>query len=337
MVLYRKYRPQSFNEVMGQDNIVNTLKNQIKLGTVSHAYLFIGSRGTGKTSIARIFAKELGVTTNDIYELDAASNNGVDEIRELTDSVSTLPLESKYKVYILDEAHMLSKSASNALLKTLEEPPKHVIFILATTEANKIQETILSRTEVYNFKKPTQEILKKAVMTVSEKEGFKIDKDSAELISILGDGSFRDTLGNLQKILSISKDKKIDFEEVSVVLGAPKVEMINNLVHCICKKDLNKSLGIIKDFSSAEVDMLLVIKMLLEKLRAVLLFRFGEKDFLEGRFSDTDMEFLYKISKDKESVIDSNTLRSILDSYLETNRSFIKELPLELALIDLLR
>jgi DNA polymerase-3 subunit gamma/tau len=157
--LYRKYRPSNFDEVLGQEAIVATLQSALKSGNISHAYLFAGSRGTGKTSIARIFAKELGTSPNDIYEIDAASNNGVDEMRELTSGVNTLPFDSKYKVYILDEVHMLSKSSFNALLKTLEEPPAHVIFLLATTELHKVLDTVKSRCQVFEFKKPTIEIL----------------------------------------------------------------------------------------------------------------------------------------------------------------------------------
>jgi DNA polymerase-3 subunit gamma/tau len=164
LALYRKYRPKNFDEVLGQDHVVSVLESSVKTNKVSHAYLFAGTRGLGKTSIARIFASTIGTSKNDIYEIDAASNTSVEDIRNLNDSVFTLPFESKYKVYILDEVHMLSKSASNALLKTLEEPPAHVVFILATTETHKIPETVLSRCETYTFKKPSQEVLKKLVL-----------------------------------------------------------------------------------------------------------------------------------------------------------------------------
>ena len=144
-VLYRKYRPKSFKEVFGQDHIVDVLDNSIRTEKVSHAYLFVGTRGTGKTTVARIFADKLGVSVNDLYEIDAASNRGIEDIKELRDGTRVLPFDSKYKVYIIDEAHMLTTEASNALLKTLEEPPKHVIFIMATTELEKVPETIVSR------------------------------------------------------------------------------------------------------------------------------------------------------------------------------------------------
>jgi DNA polymerase-3 subunit gamma/tau len=223
--LYRKYRPAQFADVVGQNHIVDVLQESIKQGNISHAYLFCGSRGTGKTSVARIFAKALGTTLNDLYEIDAASNTSVDDIRELSEAVNTVPLESKYKVYILDEVHMLSKAAFNAFLKTLEEPPRHVIFILATTETEKLPDTIVSRCEVYNFKKPTAEMLKKHILDISKKEGIKVDPSAAELISLLGDGSFRDTLSTLQKVLSFSGDS-VSLEQVEEVTGAPKASLL---------------------------------------------------------------------------------------------------------------
>src|SRR5258708_5612725 len=212
LALYRKYRPKSFNEVLGQDHIVSVLESSIKERKVSHAYLFVGSRGTGKTSVARIFAKDIGVSENDLYEIDAASNRGIEDIRQLRDGVRVLPFDSKYKIYIIDEVHMLSKDAWGALLKTLEEPPQHVIFILATTELQKVPDTIISRCQVFNFRKPSNSILKSTLINVAKKEGYDLDKSGAELLAILGDGSFRDALGVLQKVLNFtsgSKNKKI--------------------------------------------------------------------------------------------------------------------------------
>jgi DNA polymerase-3 subunit gamma/tau len=202
MSLYRKYRPQTFKEVVGEDHIIKVLSGAIQLGNISHAYLFSGSRGTGKTSVARIFSREIGTSANDLYELDAASSNGVDDIREINESVHTLPFESKYKVYIIDEAHMLSKSAWNAFLKTLEEPPAHVVFILATTEIEKVPETVISRCQSFVFKQPNQSVLKEFAQMISKKEGTTLEPDAAELVALLGDGSFRDTHGILEKIIS---------------------------------------------------------------------------------------------------------------------------------------
>ena len=335
-VLYRKYRPKKFEDILGQDNVVKTLSSQIKLGTISHAYVFSGSRGTGKTSIARIFANELGISQNDIYEIDAASNNGVDNIREIIDSVSTLPFDSKYKIYILDEAHMLSKPASNALLKTLEEPPSYVIFILATTEIHKIPETILSRSEVYTFKKPSVDILSEVIKNTAKKEGFKIDGESVSLIALLGDGSFRDTLGNLQKVLSISKDKNISYDEVLMVTGAPKTELVNNLLSSVCKKDLDGALKVVQEVTKENIDIEVFIKLFLEKLRAVLLIRFGQIDFVKDSFGEDDFKMLSTLAKEKDIILNSNTIIRFLDAYTQTKDAFISHLPLELALIDIL-
>jgi DNA polymerase-3 subunit gamma/tau len=167
--LYRKYRPQTFAEVRGQDQVVKVLQGALSQNHIGHAYLFAGGRGTGKTSVARIFARAVGVGDTDLYELDAASNRGIDDVRTLREAVNTLPFSSPYKVYIIDEVHMLTKEAFNALLKTLEEPPAHVIFILATTEMEKLPDTIVSRCEVHQFKQPSRAMLKEQVIDVAKK------------------------------------------------------------------------------------------------------------------------------------------------------------------------
>lgn len=335
-VLYRKYRPQKFEDVVGQESVVKTLEAQVKNGTISHAYLFAGSRGTGKTSIARIFARELGTSENDLYEIDAASRTSVDDIRELNESVNTLPFNSKYKVYILDEVHMLSKSANNAFLKTLEEPPEHVIFILATTETHKIPETILSRCEVHTFKKPNQDTLAKVVMNVSKKEGFVLSDASAELIALIGDGSFRDTLGTLQKVLSSAQNKKVSEDEVLTVTGAPKSELVNALVSAIAEKDIEKGLSAIREASESNLDMGVLLKLLLQKMRAVLLIRFGAEGTVKADFSSDDFVFISGIAKDKQGDIGSDTLIELLNAYTQISRAYIPSLPLELALINII-
>src|SRR3989344_2044513 len=200
-VFYRKYRPQKFKDVIGQDHVVKVLEGAIKLGNISHAYLFSGSRGKGKTSMARIFSREVGTSPDDLVEMDAASNRGIDDVRGIRESVSTLPFRSKYKVYIIDEVHMLTKDAWNAFLKTLEEPPVHVIFILATTELEKVPETVISRCQSFQFRQPNQATLKDFAQAIAKKEGVSLEKEAAELISLLGDGSFRDTHGILEKVL----------------------------------------------------------------------------------------------------------------------------------------
>ena len=336
--LYRKYRPQKFKEILGQDHIVKVLESSIENGNIAHAYIFAGSRGTGKTSIARILAKEIGTTLNDISEIDAASNTGVDDIRALNESVSTLPFESKYKVYILDEAHMLSKSAWNALLKTIEEPPKHVIFILATTEANKIPETIISRCQTFSFKKPTQKILKDVVVAIAKKEGFSLEASSADLIALLGDGSFRDAQSILQKVMSASKDKKISHEEVELVTGAPKTELVNDFIRAIDENNLELGFGAISKATEANIDMLLYFKLVLHKMRSILLLRNlkSSEGKLQDEMIDTDFKFLMKLADKKPSKINSDTLLTLLSYYDMVAKAYIPELPLELVLTRLI-
>jgi DNA polymerase III subunit gamma/tau len=332
--LYRKYRPSKFKDVIGQDHIVKVLEAESNFGEISHAYLFAGTRGTGKTSVARIFAEAIGTSKNDIYEIDSASNTSVDDIRSLNESVFTLPFESKYKVYILDEVHMLSKSASNALLKTLEEPPSHVVFILATTETHKIPETVLSRCEVYTFKKPGIEVLKKITLNTAKKEGYTLADSSAELVSILGDGSFRDTLGILQKIISYSKDKNISEEEVRLVTGAPAIELVHGVVESIAKKDLSLGLSNIKKAVSQNIDMSVFLKLILQTTRAVLLVRFGATASIKDELSEKEFSFVSEMAKEEGSFT-SAVLVELLTAYERTSGAYISSLPLELALINI--
>ncbi len=333
-VLYRKYRPQKFADVVGQDHVVKVLEAESLSGNISHAYLFAGTRGTGKTSVARIFAHTIGTSNNDIYEIDAASNTSVEDIRSLNESVFTLPFESKYKVYILDEVHMLSKSASNALLKTLEEPPQHVVFILATTETHKIPETVLSRCEVYTFKKPSQEVLKKHVISVAKKEGNTIEDSSAELIAILGDGSFRDTLGILQKVLAYSDNKKVTEEEVRIVTGAPAVEYVHDVVQGIANKDVTLGLETVKKAIEQNIDMTVFVKLVLHTVRSVMLVKFGNENLVKEELSEKEFDFVKKIAK-SESALSSSVLVELLTALEKTSGSYISSLPLELALVNL--
>ncbi len=336
-VLYRKYRPSSFKEVLGQDHIIKALSGAIKLGNISHAYLFAGSRGIGKTSIARILAKEIGCTENDMYEIDAASNRGIDDIRELRDSVNVLPFESPYKVYIIDEVHMLTKEAFNALLKTLEEPPRHVIFVLATTEMEKLPDTIISRCQTFNFKKPSQKVLKELVLEVAKKEGFELEPASADLIAVLGDGSFRDTHGILQKVISSSADKKISTWEVESITGAPKGELVNDFISSITESDLDKGLMSVNKAVENNVDMKIYAKLILHKLRAILLMRFAKdmKKAIESEFSEEDFKFISESSENKDAKISSATISEMLTAYDQVGRAYIPQLPLEMVLVKL--
>jgi len=337
-VLYRKYRPQKFSEVLGQEHIIKVLESSIDLGHISHAYIFSGSRGTGKTSVARILAHEIGTSANDIYEIDAASNTGVDNIRELNESVNTLPFESKYKVYILDEAHMLSKGAWNALLKTLEEPPQHVIFVLATTEYEKIPDTVISRCQTFSFKKPTQKVLKEVVTVIAKKEGFTLEPASADLIAMLGDGSFRDAQNILQKIIGASKDKKISVAEVALVTGAPRSEMINDFIQAIGENNLELGLKSISQAEEANIDLLLYFKLVLHKMRAILLLRNlkSADEKIKEEMTDSDFVFLKNLADKKTSKINSDTLLTLLSYYDLVAKAYLPEMVLELALSKIL-
>jgi len=337
LALYRKYRPEKWGDVLGQDHIIDVLKNAVKEGNISHAYLFAGTRGTGKTTIARILAHEISCSVNDLQEIDAASNRGIDDIRELREAVRVLPLESPYKVYIIDEVHMLTKEAFNALLKTLEEPPKHAIFMLATTEIQKLPDTIVSRCQTFTFKKPSHEVLKKLALDTAKKEGFIVEKESADLIAMLGDGSFRDTLGVVQKTISASSDKEISREEVERVLGAPSARLVNDLIKGIAQKDSEKALGAIHTAAEYNVDMIVYTKLILRKLRAVLLMRFAKhlQPVLKGDFPEEDFTFLEELAKDKDAHINSEVLKEFLDAYTKIGNSYLPHLPIELAVIGL--
>jgi len=336
IALYRKYRPQTFAEVVGQEQIVKNLEGAIKEDSVGHAYLFSGSRGTGKTSIARIFARAIGVHDDDIYEIDAASNGGVDDIRALRDAVHTMPLHSKYKIYIIDEVHMLSKGAFNALLKTLEEPPLHVIFILATTEKEKLPETVVSRCQSFIFKKPSHAVLQKFVEEVAKKEGYTLAPASSDLVALLGDGSFRDTLGALQKVLYSSADKKISSEEVETVLGAPSARTVNDFISAIVARDFEQGVRALASASTLG-DMKIFLDLVLRKMRFVLLLRFSpaSKEEVRANTSEEDFVFLEKLAKEAGKTLASKEILLFLGVYGDLRNATIQTLPFELALLSL--
>lgn len=335
IALYRKYRPQSFKEIKGQDHIVSVLENEAKTGKVSHAYLFAGSRGIGKTSVARIFAKALGVNPEDIYEMDAASNRGIDEIREIRDAVHTYPYSSKYKVYIMDEAHMLTKEAWNAFLKTLEEPPEHVIFIMATTEQHKLPDTVVSRCECFAFKKPTHQILVESILKICKEEKYEIEKKSASLIATLADGSFRDAFSILQKIIHSSSDKKLSHAEVEKVLGAPKESLVLQILEGIAEQNTEKGIEAVRKASEENADMQVFLKMILRSLRFVLLLRFSKdmKDLIVDETGEEEFEKLSELAKTAKN-INSKTLLAFLEAYSRQTYASISELPIELAIIE---
>lgn len=335
--MYRKYRPQSFKEVLGQEHVVSALEGALKLGRVSHAYLFSGSRGTGKTSVARILARSLGTSDADLYEIDAASNRGIDDIRLLREAVSATPFESKYKVYIIDEAHMLTKEAWNALLKTLEEPPPHALFILATTELEKVPETIISRCQTFTFKRPSQKVLREAAEHIAKKEGFSIEPPAAELVALLADGSYRDAQGILQKAMGTSPDRKIILAEVEKITGAPKGSLVNSVIEAVEKKDAAAGLSALGKAAAQNIEMKVFAKLLLAKLRFVLLLRNAPEmeQGIREEVSAEDFEFLKKLASNRESRITSSVLLEFLSVYDLIGYAALPQLPLELAVIKL--
>lgn len=339
IALYRKYRPEKWEEVIGQDNIVKAISGSLKLGKVAHAYLLCGPKGTGKTTVARIIANELHTSINDIYEMDAASNRGIDDVRSIRENVRTLPFDSKYKIYILDEVHMFTKDAWNALLKTIEEPPEHVIFILATTELEKVPETIISRCQSFTFKKPTDAILSQVISNVAKKEGYKLEEGGAELIALLADGAFRDALSTLQKVISFSKDKNISTKEIEEITGAPESTLVNDFISSLCDKDIEKCLNFVEKAVSQNIDIEVYLKMILYKLRYALIIRYAPSiiSTIKESISDKDLEYLKGIVSSKSDSISSNTLSLLLETYQETKNASIKQLPLEIALVKILK
>ena len=333
MALYRKYRPTSFDDIRGDQEVVAVLRAAVAQGKVAHAYLFAGGRGTGKTSMARILARALGVSEQDIYEMDAASNRGIDEIRDLREGVATLPFESKYKFYIIDEAHALTRDAWGALLKTLEEPPAHAIFVLATTELDRVPETILSRCQTFNFKKPSHETLKQLVLDVAKKEGASLESAAAELIALMGEGSFRDTQGILQKVLTISADGTLTEEEVGKVVGAPRGGLVNSFLTALAAKNIEAALDIFHKATGGGTEPKVFILLAVTKVRAVLLLRFAPKlkEELAGQFGPDDLAFLQTLAKEGLA-INAALLAELLTALIETNRAPLPQIPLELAL-----
>ena len=262
--LYRKFRPQEFEDVKGQDHIVTTLKNQIKADRIGHAYLFCGTRGTGKTTVAKIFAKAVNCehpvdgspcgecaickaiadgSSMNVIEIDAASNNGVDNIRQIREEVTYRPTEGKFKVYIIDEVHMLSAGAFNALLKTLEEPPSYVIFILATTEAHKIPITILSRCQRYDFHRISIDTIAGRLMDLMAEEQVNVEERAIRYVAKAGDGSMRDALSLLDQCIAFHLGETLTYENVLEVLGAVDTEIFSRLLRQIINKDITGAIG----------------------------------------------------------------------------------------------
>lgn len=292
LALYRKYRPSNFEEVIGQEHITQALKNQIASGGVGHAYLFTGSRGIGKTSIARIFAKAVNCQDNragspcgkcesckklenqndiNVIEIDAASNNKVDDIRELREKVKFAPVDAKYKVYIIDEVHMLTDSAFNALLKTLEEPPAHVIFILATTEVHKLPATILSRCIRFDFRLVSVAELSKRLAQVFDNENISYDDDALTVIAKAGEGSVRDTLSIADCVVAYSAGRKISKEQVLQVLGSTDESLMVKFFDLMHARDAGGLLQFISEIDETGKNLSVFVKDLSRHARNLLI------------------------------------------------------------------
>jgi DNA polymerase-3 subunit gamma/tau len=335
--LYRAYRPQTFDDMVGQRHVIKTLKNQIKNDNIGHAYLFTGTRGTGKTSTAKIFARSvnclnsvdqepcnkcetcesiLNDNTMDTIEIDAASNNSVDDIRELRESVKYSPTNCKYKVYIIDEVHMLSQGAFNALLKTLEEPPSYVIFILATTEPHKIPATILSRCQRFDFKRVTVDEMVKRMQDICAGENIEAEEKALNLIATNSQGALRDALSILDQCMSFGEDK-ITYDDVVELMGTVNIDQLFDLSQYIIDQDIKKSLQSLNEFISWGKDIRNLINDLISHFRNIMVCKVS-KD-MEDILSLPE-DTIEKIFKQSEGV-EINSLIRILNVLSETQDS----------------
>ena len=354
--LYRKFRPDNFSEVKGQDHIVKTLCNQIQADRIGHAYLFCGTRGTGKTSIAKIFARAVncehpvngnpcnecptcraiasGASMN-VIEIDAASNNGVDNIREIREEVAYSPADGKYKVYIIDEVHMLSIGAFNALLKTLEEPPSYVIFILATTEAHKIPVTILSRCQRYDFRRIGQETILERLQELMEQEGVETEEKALRYIAKKGDGSLRDSLSLLDQCISFYLGETLTYDKVLEVLGAVDTDVFSALLRKILREDIVDVIATLEKLIMQGRDLTQFVSDFTWYMRNLMLIK--SSDDMEDVL-DVSAENLVQLREEAAMIRNDTLMRFIrIFSELSNNIRYAtnKRVLLELALIKL--
>ena len=360
-VLYRKYRPQTFGAVIGQEHVVQTLTNSILSKNISHAYLFSGPRGSGKTTIARLFAKAvncenpngvepcnkcsscLEITQSksmDLIEIDAASHRGIDDVRELREGIKFAPVKSKYKIFIIDECHQLSKDAANALLKTLEEPPAHAIFLLATTEAHKMIPTILSRCQRFDFKRlQAPEIIKKLEF-IAKKENIEFDQPAFSLIALNSRGSFRDAESLLDECINFSGSRgSVRAEDIKELLGIVEVGQIAEFVDLLISKNAKDSISSINLLADKGLDLHEFAKTLVYYLRQSLLLKINPS-FLNIQNSGLSLQELEKI-KQQTSTLAQKDIQNMLELFIDVENkmkySALPQLPIELAIVNITR
>lgn len=368
LVLYRKYRPKTFAEIIDQEHVVQTLKNAISSGLVSHAYLFSGPRGTGKTTLARLLAKAVNCENLqgaepcnkcsfcsdinrgralDLIEIDAASHRGIDEIRELRNGIRFVPTKQKYKVFIIDEAHQLTKEAANALLKTLEEPPSYAIFVLATTEIHKMIPTIISRCQRFDFRRLTVPEITKKLKWIAKKEKVKIEKSALELIALNSSGSLRDAEGLLDQALTFSgtlgKEREIKAEDIKDLLGLVEISLVQNFVDLMCQKKVSEAINSLNEIIDQGSDLQEFAKFLINYLRQILILRLAgasAKETANPIITGLTKEEFQKLQK-QATTFNATELREILNLFLTAENKMrfspIPQLPLELAIIEALK
>ena len=365
LVMARKYRPQSFEEVVGQSHVTVTLVNAIKAKRISHAYLFAGPKGTGKTTVARILAKALnckdGPTPQpcgqcdscneiamgrslDVVEIDGASNNSVDDVRALRENIRYVPSKGEYKIYIIDEVHMLSDSAFNALLKTLEEPPAHAIFIFATTEPHKVPQTVLSRCQRFDFRRiPTTDLVK-TIQTIAGKEKLEIDQDASYILARRADGSLRDILSLLDQVIAFGGENdgspsqsRVTKELVAQTLGLVDQEKLFEITDAISQKNAPKGLSILNQLIDSGVDIPEFVNSLLQHFRDLLVSKVGQDSKILFDLSDTYIDKYKEKAKDFSETDILRMIKTVADLNLTLKRATDPRIFLELALMKLLK